>query len=360
MATSEKICKVDVLNPLSMFNTVGKELEEIFASRGIVDASQKMGISNLSEKEKLTDIQIKKAKELLGMDDDFIRFIHDFQEDYKLEKIRCQANYKEAKKTFTKLKEILPLLREEFNDGIDRLEDILDFFDADSDKDIFHSSEIAAALFRQQNNVEVNPINLKAWLRRGELDYYQMTLPLYNEEAFKQWIDSKEWENHIEDVNYFMSLPQKLANFGVALVFVPFLKKTVYGAVRWMDERPLIEISDRNQDLATCWFTLFHEFGHVIMHKNEDILEGELNEPKSKKTKRETEANKFANSYLFHGDDLRKEVFACKRDGTIPKASYLAEKYGISKLLSAYWLLKAQLNSSFQPGIHIDFTSSYQ
>lgn len=360
MATNDKICKVDVLNPLSMFNTVGKELEEIFLSRGVTDASLRMGIKDLAGKEKLTDKQIEKAKDLLEMDDEFCKYLHKFQEDYQLEKEKCKASYKEAKKNFTRLKDILPLLRNEFNDGMDRLEDILDFFDADSEKEVFQSSETIAALFRQQNNVEVDPINLKAWLRRAELDYQQMVLPLYDENAFKQWIDSKEWENHIEDVDYFMGLPEKLAKFGVALIFVPFLKKTVYGAVRWKDGRPLIEISDRNQDLATCWFTLFHEFGHVIKHKNEDILEGELNESKSKKVKRETEANKFANHYLFHGDDLRKEVFACKREGKAPMASYLSEKYGVNILLSAYWLLKAQLNSTFQKRKHIDFTSRYQ
>lgn len=360
MATNDEICKVDVLNPLSMFNTVGKELNEIFQSRGVIDASLKMGIKDLPEKERLTDKQIEKARKLLEMDDEFCTYLRNFQEDYQLEKKRCNASYKEAKKNFTKLKDILPLLRNEFNDGIDRLEDILDFFDADSEEEVFQSSETLATLFRQQNNAEVDPINLKAWLRRAELDYQQMVLPPYNEDAFKQWIDSREWENHIEDVDYFMGLPDKLAEFGIALIFVPFLKKTVYGAVRWKAGRPLIEISDRNQDLATCWFTLFHEFGHVIQHKDEEIFEGELNESKAKKAKRETEANKFANHYLFHGDDLRKEVFACKHEGKVPKASYLSEKYGVNILLSAYWLLRAQLDPTFQKRKHIDFTSRYQ
>lgn len=360
MATNDEICKVDVLNPLSMFNTVGKELEDIFISRGMTDASQRMGIKDLSKKEKLTDKQIEKARELLDMDGEFCTYLHKFQEDYQQEKEKCKVSYREARKNFTRLKNILPLLRNEFNDGIDKLEDILDFFDVNSEEEIFQSSETIATLFRQQNNVAVDPVNLKAWLRRAELDYQQMVLPPYNENAFKQWIDSREWENHIEDVDFFMGLPDKLAKFGVALIFVPFLKKTVYGAVRWKDNRPLIEISDRNQDLATCWFTLFHEFGHVIKHKNEEILEGELNEPKSKKARKETEANKFANYYLFHGDNLRKEVFACKQAGKVPKANYLSQKYGVNILLAAYWLLRAQLDSSFQKRKHIDFTSRYQ
>ena len=37
------------------------------------------------------------------------------------------ANYNQAKKTYTKLKKVLPLLRGEFTEGYDILDDILDF-----------------------------------------------------------------------------------------------------------------------------------------------------------------------------------------------------------------------------------------
>ena len=151
-----------------------------------------------------------------------------------------------------------------FNDGNDRLDDIIDYFGVNSEEEIFKEAETVAALFREQNNVKVDPVNLKAWLRRGDLDYERFNLPEYDEKAFADWIEAREWASFLGDESYFKSLPEKLSVFGVALVLVPYLKNTVYGAVRWKDGHPLIQISDRNQDLATCWFTLFHEFGHVI------------------------------------------------------------------------------------------------
>lgn len=360
MATNQ-ICKEDVLNSLSMFNTVGQELENIFNAHGIdkKQAAKLMECEDLPSKEKLTDKQRTKACEILGKGDELKMFLKNFQEDYLEEKAKCLASYKNSKKSFNKLKNIIPLLRDEFTRGIDKLDDILDYFDVDSEEEIFAESEKTAALFRQQNSVPVDPINLKAWLRRGELDFQKMEVGNYDESGFQAWIDSKEWEQYLNSVDYFMQLPQILARYGVVISLVPFLDHTVYGAVRWFDEKPLIQISDRNQDLATCWFTLFHEFGHVIMHRNESILEGQMNETKSCASKRETEANKFANHYLFNGDDLRKEVFCNKRTGRCMTASQLAIKYGVNPIFTSYWLRKAQYNANFQKRVHIDFLSAY-
>lgn len=75
----------------------------------------------------------------------------------------------------------MPLLRGEFTEGYDILDDILDFFGVDSATEIFETSEKQAALFRSQNKIEVDSINLHAWLRRGELDFNTLNLPDYNE-----------------------------------------------------------------------------------------------------------------------------------------------------------------------------------
>lgn len=360
MGTTNEICKVDVINSLSMLNTVGQELVDIFAAHGIYDAGERMSIKNLHGKESLTPKQMKRACEILETGEELLDFLRGFQDEYRVDKAKCIARYKESKKNFTKLKGIIPLLKGEFNEGADRLDDILDYFDADSEEEIFSESEDTAVLFRQQNNVDVDPIGLKAWLRRGELDFMKMDLPEYDKAGFIRWIDSREWEPNLENKDYFLRLPNILEAYGIGLVYVPFLPKTVYGAVRWFDDRPLVEVSDRNQDLATCWFTLFHEFGHVIKHEHENILEGEINESKAKKNKRETEANKFANHYLFNGDGLRKEIFANKRDGICMDSNELSRKYGVNKLFVSYWLLKAQYMPTFQRRIHIDFISAYQ
>lgn len=351
--------KNPVLNPLTLRNTVGGELADIFEARGIENFEELIGVKELRNKERLSKKILEKSAEVLDTPE-IIECLTDFQKEYLEEKPRYKANYAQAKKTYTKLKKVLPLLRGEFTEGYDILEDILDFFGVDSENEIFETSEKQAALFRTQNKMEVDSINLHAWLRRGELDFKALNLPDYDEKELIRWIEAREWMNHIENVDFFKSLPSIFSRFGVGLVFVPSLPKTVYGAIRWMNNKPLIQISDRGHDLVSCWFTLFHEFGHAIKHKNVEIYEGGINEPKTKQDKREREANKFANEYLFNGDDLRKAVFDRKRMGLFMSANSLAEEFNVQSIFASYWLLKAQYAPAFQRRIQIDFTSQYQ
>ncbi len=351
--------KPSVLNPLTLRNRVGEELADMFEARGIDNFEELIRVKNLRSKEELSEKAIRKAADILG-GANVQAYLAGFQNDYLEQKPRYEASYKEAKKAFTKLKGMLPLLRGEFTDGYDILDDILDFFGVDSETEIFDNSEKEAALFRKQNNTEVDAVNLHAWLRRGELDFQKLNLPEYNEVGLLNWVESREWNGHIEDVEYFKSLPSLFTQFGVGLVFVPSLPKTVYGAIRWIDDKPLIQISDRGRDLASCWFTLFHEVGHAIKHRNVDIYEGAINETKAEQSKREREANKFANDYLFNGDDLRKAVFNRKRTGLPMTAKSLAEEFRVQPIFASYWLLKAQVAPSFQRRISIDFVSQYQ
>ncbi|MGM9832266.1 MAG: ImmA/IrrE family metallo-endopeptidase [Candidatus Limisoma sp.] len=350
--------KVSVRNPLEMLNTPGQEVENIFAAQGR-DVADFMPIDKLRVKVKFSEKEIARLCKVLGMGDELASFIRNYQDDYACEKKKAAASYKVSKKAFTKLKDILPLLRNEFTEGKDVLDDILDYFDVDSEEEVFSASDNFAALFRRQNNVEVDPVNLYAWLRRGELDFNRMNLPEYNEAALNNWIDSGKWKHQIENPDYFHSLPSVMESFGVALVLVPYLPKTVYGCVRWFDGKPLIQISDRNRDLATCWFTLFHELGHVILHRNEEILEGQLNESNVKLSEIERQANKFANSYLFNGDQLRKTVFERKRRGESMTAYSLSDEFKVHHLFTSYWLLKAQYQPTFQRHVSIDFLSQY-
>lgn len=349
--------KVDVCNSLSMFNTVGQELVDVFAAHGFTleNAEEAVGCVGLPSKERLTKIQMEKACKKLGLGEELSIFLTKFQENYKQEKERCKQSDKKNKRFFIKLKPALGLLRGEFTDGCDLLEDILDYFGVDSAEDVVKASECSAIFFRQQNKVEIDPINLKAWLRRGELDFQRFIVPAFDEKGLLQWIKEGKWKSHLQDVSYFKNLPEILLHFGIVLVYVPFLPKTVYGAVRWFDGKPLVQISDRNQDLAGCWFTLFHELGHVFYHRNEDVLETNLNESKTEKSQKEKEANKFANEHLFNGDALRKRAYGAKFSRREITALELGQQFNVDELFAAYWLRLAQYKPFNQKKIHIDF-----
>jgi Mlc titration factor MtfA (ptsG expression regulator) len=117
----------------------------------------------------------------------------------------------------------------------------------------------------------------------------------------------------------------------------------------------MIQITDRGQDLSSCWFTVFHEFGHTLLHKNDDVFEGEINETKSSMTTKEKDTNKFANDYLFNGDNLRKDVFSMK-NGKLPvmDAAGLAKKHNVHSIFSEYWLHKSQVDR-YERVVKIEF-----
>lgn len=352
--------KQDVFNPLSLMTTPGEELVCIFETHHIYDYEQLLGVSSLRTKEKLSKKIILSAERILNMRGMLLPLLSEHNARYKEHKLKSRRSFSTSRRQFTKFKPILPLLKDEFNAGYDRLNDVLDYFDVDSAEDVFEQSEKQAALYRTQNGIDPDPINLYGWLRRGELDFQRMDLCEYNETTLKEWIESKEWEKHLTDASYFKKLPNILSSFGVGLSLVPFLSKTVYGAIRWIDSHPLIEISDRNNDLASCWFTLFHEFGHAILHKDIEILEGNINEKTANSSRQEKDANKFANRYLFNGDNLRKTVFERLRSGEIMTANGLSAEFNVHPMFASYWLLRAQYQPTFQRKYTIDFADDFQ
>lgn len=356
----EALVKPNVSNPLRLANTPGAELVFIFENHDINNPGELIGVENLNAKEHLSKELLKKSEKILGLDGVLVDFFGRFEQDYKGFKAQCKVAYAETKKQFTKLKPVIPLLRDEYNSADDRFNDILDYFDADCAEDVFAQSDKQAALYRKQNNHEPNPINLYGWLRRGELDFQNMVLPDYDESGLREWIDAREWIHHLTDADYFKRLSEILSRFGVGLSLVPHLKKTVYGAIRWYDGKPLIQISDREHNLATCWFTLFHGFGHAILHKDVEIMEGNINEVSANYSKQERDANSFANTYLYNGDNLRKAVFERMRSGAILTANSLAEEFDVNPMFASYWLLKAQYRPEFQKRYAVDFADKFQ
>jgi HTH-type transcriptional regulator/antitoxin HigA len=338
--------KIEVFNPIMFFNTIGQELEEIFLSNdipmNILYDKMQVDEAGLKLIKKLTKRQLKQIQEITSIQG-ISEYLVNFQEEFSKSCLKTNSSFKENLKVFKKVKHLIPLLREEFNDGMDLLEDIAEFLNIENESEIFDRVNENIALYRI-SNFEPDSLNLYAWLRRGELDFQKLNLPEYSKSSFFQWIESEEWSKHLNDTSYLQNLPSILKSFGVGLVFTPYLNKTVFGAVRWFDGKPLIQISDKGKCLATVWYTLFHEFGHVIKHENDEIFEGNLDLPKSEINKKEKEANAFAYHYLFGGDGLRKIVFSYKLKDVHPEfLNELSERFVVDKMFVAYWMTKARI-----------------
>lgn len=337
--------KEEVFNPIDLFNTVGEEL------KALLDLHQKsendflahMEWTEINSKKKIAKKDLVQIEKWFGIEG-FSEYLSNFQEDYKQKEIESIKTYKQYKALFNKFKHLIHLVAPNFNEGIDLFSDFADFVGVEDEKDIINNIEMQAALYKISGGT-VNSLNLFVWRRRGEELFKAMTLPNYNKESLLNWLNEGSWKNHLTDISYFKNLPRILSSFGVGLILEPFIPKTVYGLVDWIDNKPLIQISDREKSLAVCWYTLFHEIGHVILHENHQIFEENFEKTKKKEiTISEYEANQFASKYLFGGDSLRKVIFQYKpRFGNENEIENYARQFKTHPMFVSYWLAKASL-----------------
>lgn len=339
--------KSEVFNPILYQNTIGEELCEIFTTNNYSFDILTCLKNNIEEIKCITKLSKKDIKEITQKINNKLLYNYfiNFQEDYKISKGKADAEFKVLKKIYSKIKHIESFLDEDFKDGIDKLEDISNFLEIDDEKNIFNEVNKNIALYKI-SNFEPNDFNLYAWLKKGERDFRKKELPQYNKEILLSWIENGEWKKHISDKTYFLNLPSILNNFGVGLIYTPYLEKTVFGCVRWFDNVPLIQLSDKGKSLANLWYVLFHELGHVIKHENDEIFEGN-DISKAKMNKKEMEANDFANKYLFNGDNLRKFIFSNK--GKVVDYNFIentANRFNVNPIFVGLWVKKAQLKGS--------------
>jgi hypothetical protein len=112
------------------------------------------------------------------------------------------------------------------------------------------------------------------------------------------------------------------ANAGVAVVLVPELKNTgISGCARWLaDKQALIGLTLRYKYDDQLWFTLFHEIGHILLHRSKcsfvvdnaaEDLSDRIIDPEMQEC--EAEANRFSADTLIPpselGDFVRKNKF---------------------------------------------------
>ena len=100
-------------------------------------------------------------------------------------------------------------------------------------------------------------------------------------------------------------LIEECRNAGVKVVFIKELPGTrVHGAVRWVGETPVIQLSCRYKVEDIFWFTFFHEAGHVVLHGKRDVF---LKDD-TRDGKKENEANVFASNHLIPETEWRRFV----------------------------------------------------
>ena len=159
------------------------------------------------------------------------------------------------------------------------------------------------------------------WLALGERAAEHRDLAEFDKGALKAMLPGLRALSGADPATYVAECVNSLAQVGVALCFVPPMPGLgVYGATRWVQGRPIVQLSLRYKTDDQLWFTLFHEIGHILLHGESGLY---LTDDASIA---EEEADRFAS------DELIPPRFAMRlpRRRDITAIRLLAEELGIA------------------------------
>jgi HTH-type transcriptional regulator/antitoxin HigA len=154
---------------------------------------------------------------------------------------------------------------------------------------------------------------VSSWLRLGEIQAEKLDAPKYDYYKFKKALKQiRELTVQTPDI-FHPEMHRLCYESGVMLVFVPAIPKAhVSGVARWLNNKPLIQLSLYGKTNDKFWFTFFHEAAHILLHANPqekkeiylDDLNGDL-----LSSEKEIEANSWAGNFLIsaiHNDKLQQ------------------------------------------------------
>lgn len=185
----------------------------------------------------------------------------------------------------------------DFSDGVvEKVNQILTFF-AVSDKKAFenyYNQSTYATAFRLSTAKKKNPYAVAAWLRQGELQATQIKAPVFDAKSFKSALEKIKALMANEPETFFNLLQEICLGAGVKVVHTPCLPNSpACGSTRWINDSPLVQLSNRYQRNDIFWFTFFHEAGHILLHGKKDIFIEGL-EYTEEVLEKEKEADEFA------------------------------------------------------------------
>jgi len=143
---------------------------------------------------------------------------------------------------------------------------------------------------------------LATWLTMAERAHRGESLPPFDRAALEALVPRLRQLTPEEPPASVHEAVRLLADVGVVLRFVPPVAGLgIYGATRWVDSHPLIQLSLLRKTDDQLWFTLFHELGHVLLHGDDKKLH--LN---GEDDAAEDEANAYAAEVLIPSEYLSR------------------------------------------------------
>lgn len=152
------------------------------------------------------------------------------------------------------------------------------------------------------------PYAISAWLRKGELQAAELEANDYSEKKFKDALPKIKPIMTTHPEGFFKQLQDICLDAGVKVVQTPTINKIpISGSTRWLNNTPLIQLTDHYPHNDSFWFTFFHEAGHILLHGKKDIFLEKV-DYSDKDLEKEREADEFASKWTLTNEGVRKKL----------------------------------------------------
>lgn len=147
------------------------------------------------------------------------------------------------------------------------------------------------------------PFAISAWLRRGELQAANLNANKFSEKKFKAALQKLKSISSNPLKDSFQLVQTICLEAGVKVTYTPCIANVpIDGATRWLNDTPLIQLSDQNQLIDHFWFTFFHAAAHILLHGKKEIFLENLDYA-DKNMEKEREADQFARKWMMLEDE---------------------------------------------------------
>jgi len=217
----------------------------------------------------------------------------------------------------------------------EKAEELLHFFNVSKPSawENIYLNQKTPVFFRISLKHAKNPYALSALLRIGEIKANEVVAPDFNKATLKMILPELKTIMVNEPLDFLQQIQEKCLSVGVKVIYTPNLPKTViHGTVRWINDKPVLQMTDRLKRYDIFWFSLFHELGHILLHGNKKNIFLEELQNSDNKDNKENEADNFAANYLLT-DEEYAEITSTLYSGNdiVDTISYFAKKFNTHK-----------------------------
>ena len=173
---------------------------------------------------------------------------------------------------------------------------VLDFFGVATPgqfSDLWMNMPVAA---RQSKSYQSDLGAVATWLRFGQRCAMNIKIPPYNVKSLQGNIA------HLRSLTkgtFATSMQQAIDlcnTCGVVVIFVREVTGMRFnGAVQWLGNKPIMQLTTRHKRADIIWFSFFHELAHILHHPRNEVF---IEEPAAKSVY-EAEADSHAQEWLI-------------------------------------------------------------